>query len=117
MSAQEVDEYLAQLDEAKRSALERLRSSIAAIIHEAEQGLSYAVPVFRIGGRPIAGFSAAKNSLSYLPHSGVVISTIAASELEEFGTSKGAVKFSVDQSLPEGLIRKLIEARRAEAGV
>ncbi len=50
MSINEVDDYLAELDEPKRSALERLRQAIAAVIPEAEQGLSYGVPVFRIGG-------------------------------------------------------------------
>ncbi len=47
MSADEVDEYLAQLDEPKRSTREHLRRSIAAVIPEAEQVLSYGVPEFR----------------------------------------------------------------------
>lgn len=117
MSTNEVDDYLAQLDEPKRSAVEHLRCSIAAVIPEAEQGLSYGVPVFRIDGKPIAGFSAAKNWLSYLPHSGHVISSLAKKDLAGFSTSKGAIKVPFDRPLSDDLIRRLIDARRAEARV
>ncbi len=117
MSVDEVDEYLAQLDEPKRSTLEHLRRSIAAVIPEAEQGLSYGVPVFRIAGTPVAGFSAAKNWLSYLPHSGDVLAAMPDEDLDGFAASKGALKFSIDQPLPDALVRRLIDARRAEARV
>lgn len=117
MSTQEVDDYLAELDDPKRSTLEHLRQTIAAVIPEAEQGLSYGVPAFRIGGKPVAGFSAAKTSLSYLPHSGDVLSTIPAKDLRGLTASKGALKFPVGQPLPASLVRKLIEARRTEAQV
>ncbi|MEZ5245224.1 MAG: DUF1801 domain-containing protein [Acidimicrobiales bacterium] len=117
MSADDVDEYLAQLDEPKRSTLEQVRRSIATAIPEAEQGLSYGVPVFRIGGKPVAGFSAAKNWLSYLPHSGDILSAMSDEDLCGFAASKGALKFPIDQPLPDALVRRLIDARRAQAGV
>ena len=117
MSADEVDAYVAQLDEPKRSTLEHIRRSIAAVIPEAEEGLSYGVPVFRIAGKPIAGFSAAKNWLSYLPHSGEILSTMSDEALMGLSASKGALRFPIDQPLPDALVRSLIAARRAEAGV
>ncbi len=117
MSADEVDEYLARLDEPKRSTLERLRQSIADAIPEAEQGLSYGVPVFRIAGKPVAGFSAARDWLSYLPHSGAILGTMSDEDLDGLSASKGALRFSIDQPPPESLIRRLIDARRAEASV
>ena len=67
MPADEVDEYLAGLDEPKRSTLTELRRSILAVVPEAEQGLSYGVPVFRVGGKNVAGFSAAKNTSATSP--------------------------------------------------
>ncbi len=116
MSVQEVDNYLAKLDETKRATLEQLRSVILAVASDAEQGLSYGVPAFRVGGKVVAGFSAAKNHVSYLPHSGSVLVTLAG-ELEGFGTSKGAIKMPVDTPLPPSLVTELIEARRTEAKV
>ena len=117
MSADDIDEYLAKVDEPKRSTLEHLRRSIAGVIPEAEQGLSYGVPVFKIAGKPVAGFSAAKNWLSYLPHSGEVLATMSDEDLGGLSASKGALKFPIDQPPPDSLVRKLINARRTEAGV
>ena len=117
MPADEVDEYLAGLDEPKRSTLTELRRSILAVVPEAEQGLSYGVPVFRVGGKNVAGFSAAKNHLSYLPHSGTVLGTLSDGELGGLSASKGALRMPVDQPIPPPLVARLIEARRAEAGV
>lgn len=117
MSADDVDEYLAKVDEPMRSTLEHLRRSIAEVIPEAEQGLSYGVPVFRIAGKPVAGFSAAKNWLSYLPHSGEILAAMSDEDLGGLTASKGALKFPIDQPLPDPLVRKLIDARRTEAGV
>ncbi len=117
MSADEVDEYLAQLDEPKRSTLEQVRRSIVAVIPEAQQGLSYGVPVFRIAGRPVAGFSAATTWLSYLPHSGTILSAMSDEDLGGRSASKGALRFAVDEPLPDALVRTLIDARRREAGV
>ena len=74
------------------------------------------MPVFRMAGKPIAGFSAAKKWISYLPHSGVVITTLT-DELSGFEVSKGAVKMPTDTPLPIELIRRLIEARRSEIDV
>ncbi len=117
MSVTEVDEYLAALDESKRATLEAVRRAILAVVPDAEQGLSYGVPVFRVGGKNIAGLSAAKNHVSYLPHSGTVLGDMAAEDLDGFTASKGALKMPVDTPLPEHLVAKLIAARRTEAGV
>jgi uncharacterized protein YdhG (YjbR/CyaY superfamily) len=70
MSQQEIDDYLANLDEPKRTTLQQLRQTIQSIIPDAEQGISYGMPAFRLHGKVIAGFAAFKNHLSYLPHSG-----------------------------------------------
>ncbi len=48
MSVQEIDDYLAKLDETKRRTLEQLRSMILAVVPNSEQGLSYGVPAFRV---------------------------------------------------------------------
>ena len=72
MSAAEIDAYLNQLDEPKRSTLSQLRCDILAAIPDAEQCISYAAPAFKVDGKTIAGFAAFKSHLSYLPHSGSV---------------------------------------------
>lgn len=114
MSAAEIDAYLQGLDETKRRTLQALRESILEVIPEAEEGLSYRVPAFRIGGRVVAGFAAFKNHLSYLPFSGSVLPRLAA-DLEGYAMTKSALHFAVDRPLPESLVRKLIAARLDES--
>ncbi|MDQ1640827.1 MAG: hypothetical protein QOJ90_178 [Actinomycetota bacterium] len=110
MTAAEIDEYLKQLDEPKRSTLGQLRRDILAVIPDAEQCISYAVPGFKVAGETIAGFAAFKNHLSYLPHSGSVFPELAE-ELAGYQKSAGALRFPVDQPLAADLVRKLITVR------
>jgi uncharacterized protein YdhG (YjbR/CyaY superfamily) len=115
MAQQEVDAYLASLDEPARTALERLRTTILEVVPEAEQGLSYGMPAFKVRGKAVAGFAAYKNHLSYLPHSGSVIATLG-DDLDGYETSKGALKFTADASLPRSVVSRLVAARIRELG-
>jgi uncharacterized protein YdhG (YjbR/CyaY superfamily) len=115
VSAEEVDEYLRDLEEPKRSTLQTLRETILEVIPDAEQVISYRVPAFRVGGKTIAGFAAFKDHLSYLPFSGSVLRELD-DELEGYSMTKSALHFPVDQPLPEALVKKLIAARLDEIG-
>jgi len=110
----QIDAYLDALEEPKRSTLARLRDTIMAIVPNAEQGISYGMPAFRLRGKTVAGFAAFKHHLSYLPHSGSVIPQLGT-ELEGYTSTSGSLHFPVDQPLPEALVRKLLAVRMAEA--
>ncbi len=56
MSAKEIDDYLDALEEPKRSTLAQLRDTIMSIVPDAEQGISYGMPAFKLRGKTIAGF-------------------------------------------------------------
>jgi len=114
MSAQEIDKYLEGLEEPKRTTLARLRQVILDVLPEAEQGICYGVPAFKVGGKTIAGFAAFTSHLSYLPHSGSVFPQLS-DELQGYSTSSGALRFGVDESLPVPLVRKLIAVRLRQA--
>jgi uncharacterized protein YdhG (YjbR/CyaY superfamily) len=114
VSKQEIDDYLDTLDEPKRSTLVQLRDTIVAIVPDAEQCISYGMPAFKLEGKTIAGFAAFKSHLSYLPHSGSVISKLAE-ETEGYTKTKGSLHFPVDRPLPRKLVKQLLDARMAEA--
>ena len=114
MSKREIDEYLAGLEEPKRGTLEELRREILAVLPQAEQGIAYQVPAFRVNGKVVAGFAAFKNHLSYLPHSGSVFPELLQ-ELAGYTFSKGALRFPVDSPLPPWLVKRLIEVRIRQA--
>jgi uncharacterized protein YdhG (YjbR/CyaY superfamily) len=94
--------------------LAQLRATILAVIPEAEQGISYTMPAFKVRGKTIAGFAAFKNHLSYLPHSGSVFPELSA-ELSGYSTSTSALRFKIDQPLPSELVEKLIAVRLRQA--
>jgi uncharacterized protein YdhG (YjbR/CyaY superfamily) len=114
MSADEVDRYLDSVEEPKRTTLAQLRRTILDIVPDAEQGISYGVPAFKVRGKTIAGFAAFKNHLSYLPHSGSVFPELRP-ELSAYSTSTGALRFEIDEPLPRGLVERLIAVRLGQA--
>ena len=113
MSRKEIDTYLAKIEEPKRSTLEQLRRTIESIIPEAEQGISYGMPAFRMYGKVVAGFAPFKNHLTYVPHSGSVLAQLPV-ELAGYEKTKSAVHFAIDKPLPKTLVKKLIEVRLKE---
>ena len=110
MATAEIDAYLAALDEPKRSTLEALRRSILRAAPDAEQGISYGLPGFRVRGKVVAGFGAFKNHLAYLPHSGQVLARLA-DELTGYTRTSGSLHFPIDEPLPDALVRRLVEAK------
>ena len=114
MSQEEIDAYLATLEEPKQSTLSELRRTILGIVPEAEQCISYGMPGFRLQGKVIAGFAAFKNHLSYFPHSGSVLAELH-DEIAMYVTSKGTLQFPIDTPLPKALVEKLIAVRISEA--
>jgi uncharacterized protein YdhG (YjbR/CyaY superfamily) len=113
VSEQEIDAYLAELDEPKRTTLRELRQTIHEVLPDAEQCISYGVPGFRLHGKVVAGFAAFTNHLSYLPHSGSVLSVLA-DDLAGYVSTPGSLHFPVDQPMPRSLVEKLIEVRLRE---
>lgn len=110
---QGIDEYLAGLDEPKRTTLQELRKTIRSLLPDAEECISYGVPGFRLGGKMIAGFAAFKNHLSYLPHSGSVLGELG-DDLAGYQTTPGSLHFPIDRPLPKALVKRLITLRRNE---
>ncbi len=105
-----IDEYLAALNGDQRTALERLRRIIRAVIPRAEECMSYQLPAFRLDDRVLVWFGAAANHCSFYP--GAVVEAFAE-ELEDFATSKGTIRFQPDHPLPAALVRRLLKARIA----
>lgn len=112
MSRDEVDAYLAGVEAPKRATLEALRRSVLAVVPQADEGISYGLPAFRVDGKVVAGFGAFKNHLAYLPHSGRVLS-ILGDELAGYECTSGSLHFGIDEPLPDDLVRRLVEAKLA----
>jgi len=116
MGTHEVDAYLEGVPEPQRRTLTQIRTTLEALLPDAEQMITYGSPTFKVGGKGVAGFAAFAGHCSYLPMSGSVTAALA-DELASYETTKGSVKFPVDAPLPEPVLRALVDARLAELGL
>jgi uncharacterized protein YdhG (YjbR/CyaY superfamily) len=116
MPAQDIDSYLAGLDGPKRSTLQELRRCILVAVPHAEECISYGMPAFRVQGKIVAGFAAFKHHLSYLPHSGSVLTMLCA-DVAGYQSTKGSLHFAIDQPLPPDLVTRLVATRMRELGL
>lgn len=108
-----IDAYLAGVSDRHRIVLERLRKTIRAAAPGAEEGISYGLAAFRLDGRPLVAFGGWENHCAFYPMSAATLEALA-DELTAFETSKGTIRFTVEQPLPAVLVRKLVKARIAE---
>ena len=113
MARDEVDRYIAAQDPSKRATLEEMRRRILAVIPDAEEGISYGVPAFRLDGRVVAGLAAFRTHISYLPHSGSVLPALQ-DRTAQYTQTKSALHFPVDEPLPQDLVRELVEVKLRE---
>jgi uncharacterized protein YdhG (YjbR/CyaY superfamily) len=94
----------------KRAALNKLRRTIRTAFPRAEECISYGLPAFRLDGRVVAWFGAGANHCAFYP--GGIVDAFKT-ELTDYETSKGTIRFQPDHLLPATLVRKLIKARIA----
>jgi uncharacterized protein YdhG (YjbR/CyaY superfamily) len=105
------DEYLSALSDDQRGALEALRAAIQAAAPQAEECISYDRPAFRLNGKLLVAYGAAKNHCAF--YAGSTIQSFVE-ELKSYSTSKGTIRYPADKALPAGLVRRLIKRRIAE---
>lgn len=91
----------------------KMRERILRIIPDATEVVSYGMPAFKIDGEIVAGILAAKHHVGYYPFSGTTLGGLKR-ELRSYSTTKSAVHVPVDEPISAALLRKLLNARRAE---
>jgi len=111
-SFQTIDEYIATFPEEKQALLQEMRTIIKAAAPEAVELISYQMSAFAQHGN-LVYFAALKNHIRLYPTASG-IATIK-DELSSYESSKGAVKFPINQPLPIELISKIIQFRVGES--
>jgi uncharacterized protein YdhG (YjbR/CyaY superfamily) len=107
-----VDAYLAGVPPKERAILKQIRSSVRSVLPDAQEKISYGMPAFTYHGN-LLYYAAAKNHLSLFPGSKSVIKKFAR-ELKPFDATEGTIRFTVDNPLPQTLIKKIAKERAAE---
>lgn len=108
-----VDDYLQGVEPERRAALERIRAIVRQVVPDVEEALSYGMPAFKYRKRPLLGFTARPHHLSVHPFSPAVIESLRH-ELVLQDLSKGTIRFTLDNPIPEATLREIIARRMAE---
>jgi len=107
------DDYLDELPDDQREALEDVRHVIRQAAPEAVETISYGIPAFSWKGKKLVAYGAAAKHLSFYPMSGETVEAFQ-DELEGFATSKGTIRFTPENPLPADLVQRLVAARIAD---
>ncbi len=108
-----VDDYLSTLEPEVRRAFERVHSLAVDVVPQAEQATSYGMAALRYRGKPLLGFRAATRHLSLFPFSPDVVDAVT-DRLLGYDLSKGTIRFSTSQPVPDDVVRDVVRLRRDE---
>lgn len=107
----DIDEYHSFCPAGIRKILDRLRRAIKQAAPKATETISYGMPAFR-QKRVLVYYAAHKEHIGFYPTPKPIVHF--KEELEKYSSSKGAIQFPIDKSLPLSLIRKIVKFRVAE---
>ena len=107
----DVDSYIANSGREARPKLEEIRKIIKSTIPEAEEGISWNVPIYKYHG-VLAGFAAYKNHVSF-GFGADVLQSEDRKMLEEKGykLGKGTMQIKFDQEVPTTAIKQILKAK------
>ena len=110
-----VDDYLADLSEDARRVLSGIRETIRSAAPDAEETVSYGIPLYKLHGKHLIGFGAAKRHLSLFVTNSSVLQRYERelAAFDQAGT-KTTIRFTVEQPMPKALVRKIVKTRVRE---
>ncbi len=106
-----IDEYIATFPDHVQAQLQAMRAAIHAAAPDAEERISYAMPAFAQNGI-LVYFAALKNHIGFYPTSSGV--EAFEQELAGYVSTKGALRFPLNEPLPVELISRIVRFRVAE---
>lgn len=108
-----VDAYLAGVPPKSRATLQKVRTAIKATSPKLTEGISWRMPVYKLGTTPIVAFAAAKEHCSlFIMNAAVMVAHKA--DLKSYDTAKGTLRFPIGKPPPATLVRKLVKAHVAD---
>jgi uncharacterized protein YdhG (YjbR/CyaY superfamily) len=109
--AKTIDGYIAAYPKNVQAILQEIRKAIREAAPEAEEIISYQIPAFKLNGI-LVYFAAFKNHIGFYPTSSGV--EAFKERLSAYKTSKGTVRFPMDEPMPLDLIREIVRFRVRE---
>lgn len=111
LKPQTVDDYIAIASPHIKEYLEKLRSTILQVAPQAQEGISYQMPAYKLNGI-LVYFGGFTKHVSLFPGKEAIV--IFKEELTGYKTSGGTIQFPLDQPIPVELITKIVKFRLEE---
>jgi uncharacterized protein YdhG (YjbR/CyaY superfamily) len=106
-----VDQYISSFPENIQVLLRQMRQTIQHAAPDAEETISYHMPAYRQNG-VLVYFAAFKSHIGFFPTAAGV--EAFKEKLSAYKTSKGAIRFPIDQPLPLELVEEIVRFRLQE---
>lgn len=107
-----VTEYISGFPESTQVVLNQVRECILEVLPEAEETLKYGIPTYVLKKKNMVHFGGYKRHLGFYPTPKVL--SHFEREIAGFVSSKGAVQFPLDQSMPLELIAEMTRYRLSQ---
>ena len=108
----DIEKYIEQFPEKVQAILWEISALIKANAPDAEEGMAYGMPAFKINKKPLVYFAAFKS------HIGLYATPSGHSEFEAdlsiYKQGKGSVQFPLDQPIPYDLMKRMVIFRATE---
>ena len=105
-----VDEYIASQPEEVQAVLKRVRIIIRKAVPEAEEVISYQIPAYKLGGRPVLYFAGWTSHYSVYPV-GDRLGPEFKDDLKPYKVTKGTIRFPLSEPVPVKLIERIAKFR------
>lgn len=109
-SIQTIDQYIARYPRDVQDKLEQIRTLVHEIVPEAKEKISYGLATFTFHGN-LVHFGAYDAHIGFYP--GATPIAQFAPQLTAYATSKGTVRFPLDEPLPLDVIGDMVRAAAA----
>lgn len=106
--ADSVDDYIKSFPEHTQKILIKVRALIHKLIPGSEETIRYGIPTYRLNEN-LVHFAGYEHHLGFYPTPKVI--TAFSKKLKAYKTSKGAIQFPLDQTIPYELITEMINFR------
>jgi uncharacterized protein YdhG (YjbR/CyaY superfamily) len=107
-----MDDYIALQSEKNQIALEHIRDIVRRLAPQAEECISYQIPMFKYKGM-LVGFAAFQNHCSFVAGNGSTIEQFK-DELTEYTFAKSVIHFTPERPLSDDFIERFVRTRVRE---
>jgi uncharacterized protein YdhG (YjbR/CyaY superfamily) len=107
-----VDAYIQAFPDDVQQVLRTIRQTILSVAPGAEESISYGIPTYKVGRKPVVYFAGYKNHVSLYP---VTEASVRADpRLAAYRSGRGTLKFPLEKRVPLTLVKRFVGLRLRE---